>query len=401
MTLEKPDDPKAIDENDHEPHGVLGKIRAESGLMVGLVTVALVFTIGQQWLADTSPLPVLGAMFAWLLVVIIWCAFGVVRHAEALADILGEPYGTLILTISVVTIEVAILAAVMMGEAPNPRLPRETMFAVLMIVLNGMVGTILVVGGFRHVRQHYNLEGATTFLAVLTSVAIVTLVLPTFTVNTSDQTFTPLQAILFGILTMLLYGAFLIIQTTRHRGFFVLPAGATTNVAEWTSIEPTSLRGRRGPRYAAAYHFVLLIATLAPVVALSRPFAGLLDYGLAELKLPVGLGGIVIAMLILMPEWTAALRAASRNELQRAVNLSLGAALSTLGLTVPVVLAISVLTASPLVLGLNSVDIVLLVVTLFLAHMTFSGAPTNILLGLVHLVLFCTFLVLVFTHAGG
>ena len=377
-----------------EPAGLVARLRAESGLIAGAVTTVLFFTIGQGWLADLSSLSWLGFMFVWLFGVIIWCAFGVVRHAEALADILGEPYGTLFLTISVVGIEVAILAAIMIGETPNPTLPRETMFAVLMIVLNGMVGTILVVGGFRHVRQHYNLEGATTFLAVLTPLAIVALVLPTFTVTTTDATFTPQQAILFALLTVLLYGAFLTIQTTRHRGFFTQPGKATPP-------ETTSLRHRGGTRHAAPYHFVLLLATLLPVVLLARPFAAVLDYGLVELRLPIGLGGILIAMLILLPEWTAALRAASRNELQRAVNLSLGAPLSTIGLTVPVVLAISVVTGSPLVLGLNSVDIVLLAVTLFLAHMTFSGAPTNILLGLVHLVLFFTFLVVVFTHAGG
>lgn len=377
-------------------HGIFDRLRPESGLIAGVVTTALFFTVGQEWLTELGSLPWLILMFAWLFGAIIWCAFGVVRHAEALADILGEPYGTLLLTISVVSIEVAILAAIMIGETPNPTLPRETMFAVLMIVLNGMVGTILVVGGLRHIRQHYNLEGATTFLAVLTPLAIVALVLPTFTLTTADATFTPQQAILFAVLTVLLYGAFLIIQTTRHRGFFTQPGAKSKAPAP----ETTGLR-HRGARYTALNHFVLLLGTLLPILLLSRPFAAVLDYKLVELRLPIGLGGILIAMLILLPEWTAALKAASRNELQRAVNLSLGAALSTIGLTIPVVLVISVFTGAPLVLGLNNVDIVLLAVTLFLAHMTFSGAPTNILLGLVHLVLFFTFLVLVFTHAGG
>lgn len=386
-----------------EQVGVVARLRAESGLIAGVVTAVLFYTLGQDWLTDLSSLSWLGLMFVWLFGVIIWCAFGVVRHAEALADILGEPYGTLLLTISVVSIELAILAAIMIGETPNPTLPRETMFAVLMIVLNGMVGTVLVVGGLRHVQQHYNLEGATTFLAVLTPLAIVALVLPTFTLTTTDATFTPLQAILFALLTVLLYGAFLTIQTTRHRGFFTQPKSVPNETAPKKVSSPptTSLRHRGGTRYAAPYHFILLLGTLLPVLLLSRPFAAVLDYELVELRLPIGLGGILIAMLILLPEWTAALRAASRNELQRAVNLSLGAALSTIGLTVPVVLLISVFTGSPLVLGLNSVDIVLLAVTLFLAHMTFSGAPTNILLGLVHVVLFFTFLVVVFTHAGG
>ena len=265
-----------------EPAGFVARLRAESGLIAGAVTTVLFFTVGQEWLTDLSDFSWLGFMFAWLFGVIIWCAFGVVRHAEALADILGEPYGTLFLTISVVSIGVAILAAIMIGETPNPTLPRETMFAVLMIVLNGMVGTVLVIGGLRHVRQHYNLEGATTFLAVLTPLAIVALVLPTFTVTTTDATFTPQQAIVFALLAVLLYGAFLTIQTTRHRGFFTQPGTAPRKATpkKATPSETTSLRHRGGTRYSAPYHFLLLLGTLLPVLLLSRPFAAVLDYGL-------------------------------------------------------------------------------------------------------------------------
>jgi Ca2+:H+ antiporter len=154
--------------------------------------------------------------------------------------------------------------------------------------------------------------------------------------------------------------------------------------------------GHHGPVYSGPVHAVLLLATLLPVVLLSKPLATILDHGIAQVGLPNALGGVVIAMLILSPEWTAALQAAMRDQLQRAVNLSLGSALSTIGLTVPVMLAISLFTGTPLKLGLNPVDIVLLSVTLFVCHITFSGAPTNILLGLVHLVLFGTYLILIF-----
>jgi Ca2+:H+ antiporter len=338
------------------------------------------------------------AMFAWLFGVMIWCAFGVVRHADALAELLGEPYGTLILTVSIISIEVTILATIMLGGSPNPTLPRETMFAILMIVLNGMVGTVLAIGGLRHVQQQYNLQGATTFLAVLTPLAIIALVLPTFTESTSGPTYTPQQAVVFGVLTALLYGAFLTIQTTRHRGFFVQPSKQLGD--REIGAPARSDLDHHGEIYSPPYHAALLLATLMPVVLLSKPLATLLDYGIEQLGLPVAIGGIVIAMLILSPEWTAAVQAAARNQLQRAVNLSLGSALSTIGLTVPIVLAISVLTDSPLGLGLSSVEIVLLAVTLFVAHITFSGAPTNILLGLVHLVLFVAYLALVFTQGA-
>jgi len=290
---------------------------------------------------------------------------------------------------------VAILATIMLDDTPNPTLPRETMFAILMIVLNGMVGTVLAIGGLRHVEQQYNLQGALAYLAVITPLAVIALIVPTFTQSTDTPTFTTQQAVIFGGLTALLYAAFLTIQTTRHRNFFLQPKrrGKDLDLAAPASPEPHG----HGPTYSAPYHAVLLIATLLPVVLLSKPLAKLLDHGIDQVGLPVALGGVLIATLILSPEWTAALRAAARDHLQRAVNLSLGSALSTIGLTVPVVLTIGVLTGTPIELGLSNVEIVLLAVTLFICHMTFSGAPTNILLGFVHLVLFTAYLVLIFT----
>lgn len=374
--------------------GFFGRLRSEVGLLAGIVTTVLFYTIGKEWIADLDNLPWLVFTFAWLFGVMIWCAFGVVRHADALADILGEPYGTLILTISVISMEVAILATIMLDGTPSPTLPRETMFAILMIVLNGMVGTVLAIGGLRHREQQYNLQGALAYLAVITPLAAIALILPTFTQSTATPTFTPQQAIIFGTLTALLYAAFLAIQTTRHRDFFMQPKARAkdADLAAPASPEPHG----HGTVYSAPYHGVLLIATLLPVVLLSKPLAKLLDHGIEQIGFPIALGGVLIAVLILSPEWTAALRAAARDQLQRAVNLSLGSALSTIGLTVPVVLAISVMTGTPIELGLSNVEIVLLAVTLFVSHMTFSGAPTNILLGLVHLVLFAAYLVLIF-----
>jgi Ca2+:H+ antiporter len=407
--------PKAADTKDQDSaaparRSILDVLRGELGLISGVITTVLFFTVGKEWLADFSSLTWLGLMFSWLFGVMIWCAFGVVRHADALAEILGEPYGTLILTISVISIEVTILATVMLGNTPNPTLPRETMFAILMIVLNGMVGTVLAVGGLRYVQQQYNLQGALAYLAVITPLAFIALVLPTFTESTSGPTLQTQQAIVFGTLTALLYGAFLTIQTTRHRTFFLQPklAGGSQVQSKTEERRRAETEGQadseaampelhhHGPAYSGSVHAVLLLATLLPVVLLSKPLATLLDHGIEELGLPNALGGVVIAMLILSPEWTAALQSAMRDQLQRAVNLSLGSALSTIGLTVPVMLAISLFTGTPLNLGLNSVDIVLLSVTLFVCHITFSGAPTNILLGFVHLVLFGTYLLLIF-----
>lgn len=359
-------------------------LRAEAPMLVGLATTLVVFTAGHKAVADFSNLAVTAALFAWMFAVMIWCAFAVVRHAEALAEHFGEPYGTLILTLSVVIIEVTIMATVMLTGDPNPTLPRDTVFAVLMIVMNGMVGASVIVGALRHKQQQYSLQGAVAFLAVITSLAVISLIIPTFTKSTPDSSVTHAQAVAFAVLTALLYAGFLAIQTMRHRAFF----------AEADSAEGHGAHG--GASYPVWAHAILLLLTLLPVVLLAKPLAGIIDFGLEELRAPVALGGIVIAILVLSPEGLSSYKAAAHNHLQRSVNLSLGSALSTIGLTIPAMLIISLFTGTPLQLGLAPAEAILLAVTLVISQMTFSGAPTNILLGGVHLVLFATFLVLIF-----
>ena len=364
--------------------GFLADVRAEAPVVVGAATTVIFFTVGKDWTASFTNPALTAALFVWLFAAMMWCAFGVVRHAEALAEYLGEPYGTLILTIAVISIEVAIMATVMLHGGPNPTLPRDTVFAVLMIVLNGMVGLSVVIGALKHRQQQYSLQGAIAFLAVISCLAVIALVLPSFTVSTKGPTLTALQAVVFGVLTAALYGGFLLIQTMRHRTFFV-------------EVEEGGAHAHdHGPKHSLGYHALLLLLTLLPVVLLSKPLAHIIDYGIEVLHAPTALGGIIIAILVLSPEGLTSFQAARRNQLQRSVNLSLGSALSTIGLTIPSMLAISLITGTPLELGLVPAEAVLLVLTLFIAQMTFSGAPTNILLGSVHLVLFVTFVVLIF-----
>ncbi|MCF8476769.1 MAG: calcium:proton antiporter [Pseudolabrys sp.] len=379
-----------------KPSSVMDNILAELPLLAGAATTALFFTVGKSWTTDFSNLALTAAIFVWMFGVMIWCAFGVVRHAEVLAEYLGEPYGTLILTLVVISIEVTIMATVMLSGGPNPTLPRDTVFAVLMIVMNGMVGMSVIVGALRHRQQQYNLQGAVAFLAVITSLAVISLVLPTFTKSTPDSSMTQLQAVVFGTLTALLYGGFLIIQTMRHRTFFVEAKAAGDDAHAQIAHEGGDGHHHHGATYPVWVHAMLMIATLMPVVLLAKPLAKIIDFGLEELHAPTALGGILIAILVLSPEGLTSYQAASRNQLQRSVNLSLGSALSTIGLTIPTMLAISLFTGIPLELGLDPVEVVLLVLTLFIANMTFSGAPTNILLGGVHLVLFGAFVVLIF-----
>jgi Ca2+:H+ antiporter len=373
----------------------LTNLRAEAPVLAGVATTAIFFTVGKGWADDFSQASFSVAIFTWLFAVMIWCAFGVVRHAEILAEHLGEPYGTLILTISVVSIEVAIMATVMLHGGPNPTLPRDTVFAVLMIVLNGMVGLSVVVGAWRHRQQQYSLQGAVAFLAVISCLAVIALVLPTFTISTKGPTLSVLQATVFGVLTAALYAGFLGIQTVRHRSFFIETPAATDD-GHGSHAKAGHAPGH-GPRYPVLVHAALLVLTLLPVVLLSKPLAHIIDYGIEQLGAPTALGGILIAILVLSPEGLTSFQAAKRNQLQRSVNLSLGSALSTIGLTIPSMLAISLITGAPLQLGLMPAEAILLVLTLFIAHMTFSGAPTNILLGAVHLVLFAAFVVLTFS----
>ncbi|CAN5186956.1 calcium:proton antiporter [soil metagenome] len=352
-------------------------------------------TVGAILLAPTivpaamSPIAT-GLLFAWLLGIIFWSAFGVVHEAEELAEILGEPLGTLVLTLSIVIIEVALISAVMLGPKAVPTLGRDTMFAVLMIVLNGVVGLGLLVGGLRHHQQSFNLQGASAYLAVTIPLAVIALVLPNFTTSSTGGTLSAVQSALFSLLTIALYGMFLWLQTGRYRGFFQ-PAGTTE---EGQDASPLPHAARSG---SLTRHGVLLLANILPIVILSKGLAKLLDAGIEALAAPTALGGIIIAMIVFTPEGISALRAVAANQLTRAINLCLGAATSTLGLTVPAVLLIGLLSGRPVILGLSAANMVLLSVTLVLNGLTFSGARTTMLEGAVHLSLFAVFLILVFS----
>ena len=363
--------------------------------MIGLLRVAVAWAtvlafawFGKGWLADLSQPLVAGALFAWLLGVIVWAAFGVVHEAEAIAHRLGEPLGTLVLTLAIVIIEVALISAVMLSAKDAPTLGRDTMFAVLMIVLNGVVGLGLLVGGLRHHQQRYNLQGASAFLSVIIPLTTIALVIPNFTSSTSDGTLTTLQAVAFSVFTLALYGVFLLIQTGRHSEFFI---DAEAREAE----HPTDAASESGGGIAKPIG--LLLANVVPIVILAKSLAVILDHGIAALGAPSALGGVLIAAIVFTPEGISALKAVARNELQRAINLCLGAATSTVGLTVPAVLAIGLLTGQTVVLGLKPTEMTLLAVTLILSAQTFSGTRTTVLEGAVHLVLFFVYLVLIFS----
>jgi Ca2+:H+ antiporter len=284
----------------------------------------------------------------------------------------------------VTAIEVLSITAVMLHGENNPTLVRDTLFAIIMIILGGMVGVSLLAGGFRHREQHYNLQGANAYLSVIIPLALLTLSLPNFTVTTPGPTLSTPQQIFMVVMSAGLYAAFLAIQTGRHRAYFIL------DESEKEHAVPAKAKG------PLVRHAVLLVAYILPVVFLAEQLAHPIDYLIETLKVPAPLGGVIIAMLVATPEAIGATRAALLNSVQRSINIFLGSVLSTIGLTVPIMLVISYLTAHEVYLGLAGADSLLLAITLGVSVVTFASGRTNILQGAVHVMLFAAFLMLIF-----
>jgi Ca2+:H+ antiporter len=350
------------------------------GLLFGLASAVVFLIFGESWLHGIPSAPAALGIFVWLVSAILCSAFSVVRQADALAHRLGEPLGTLILTLSVTGMEVSMVAAVMFSGPENPTLARDTMFAVVMIVLAGLVGVTLLLGSFRHRQQEFNLEGAGAFLSLIVPLSVFGLVMPNFTVTTEDPTFSTNQAFVLSALCVGIYGVFLGIQTLRHREFF--EQGSEQGAHKESGGKPLWIP------------VVLLIVSLLPVVFLSEQLAHALDFGVHTLRFPPALAGVVVAGLILAPEGLTGIKAALKNELQRSVNLLLGSALATIALTIPAILMVGLIGGRKVILGLEPGETILLAVTLILSIMTFSRSKTNLLQGAVHLIVFLFWLFL-------
>lgn len=367
-------------------------IRSEWALFVVLLTTALFFVFGEAWLADLANPVWFMFVFGWLFVVILLSAFAIVRHAESLAIILGEPLGTLILTLSVIGVEVLMISAVMLTGKDNPTIARDTMFSVIMTLLGGMTGVSLLLGGMRHHEQSYNLQGANAYLALIIPLAVLGMVLPNFTTTTEGPTFSMFQSIFAVVISISIYAIFLGVQTSRHREYFISPDD--TLAPEVAGKEP-DLHGEH-EIHSTRYHGVFLLAYILPMVLLAKQLAVPLDYASQSLGAPAVLSGFLVAILILSPEAMSAVRAAVNNQLQRSINILLGSVLATIALTIPAVLTISLILGKQIFLGLSSVNTILLLLLLTLSIITFSNNRTNVLLGAVHFLLFLAYLMLMF-----
>jgi Ca2+:H+ antiporter len=362
-------------------------LKREWFLGIGVLTAVMFLLWGDAIFARmANPLWLIGTL-AWLFAVILGSALSVVRHADRLAARLGEPYGTLILTLSVTGIEIVSISAVMMHGANNPTLVRDTLFSVIMIVLNGMVGLSLMIGALRHREQQYNLQGANTYLGVIIPLAVLSLILPDYTVTTAGPTLSFAQGVFLMFTSLSLYGAFLAIQTTRHREYFLI--GADSHASRKNAPDSGGLG------LGSAYHAAMLVLHMLPVIFLAEQLAPPVDYLIETMQAPTMLGGTIIAMLVATPEAIGAVRAARANDLQRSVNTFLGSVLSTIGLTIPAMLAVSYWSGRGMALGLEHSEFVMLLLTLTSSVVTFASGRTNVLQGAVHLILFAAYILLI------
>ncbi|QRM28498.1 calcium:proton antiporter [Microvirga sp. VF16] len=325
-----------------------------------------------------------GPMAAVAGAVLIATVFAAVYHAEVVAHRTGEPFGTLVLAVAVTVIEVALIVSVMVA-APGEKagLARDTVFSGVMIVMNGIVGLCLLWGGARHHEQGFQVHGASAALAVLAALTTLSLVLPNLVSSMPGPAFSTPQLVFEGVVSLVLYGAFVFIQTVRHRDYFLPPEAGD----EEAHAAPPSNR-------TAAISTGLLIVSLVAVVALAKSLTPTLEVGIAWLGVPEAVMGIIIAAVVLLPECLAALRAARANRLQTSLNLALGSALAAIGLTIPAVAAVSIMLDQPLELGLDEKDSLLLALTLFIGVITLGTGRTTVLQGAVHLVIFAAFLFL-------
>lgn len=350
-----------------------------SAIWAWMVPVAAVLALVLGLLVSGWPVQVLCA------VALIAAVLVAVHHAEVVAHRVGEPFGTLVLAIAITVIEVALIVSVMLGGDPEQAaLPRDTIYATIMIICNGVIGVCLLAGGLRHREQAFRIEGTHAAYAALIALTFLSLVLPSFTTTTPGPTFSRAQLAFSALASLALWAVFIIGQTVRHRDYF-LPVGVAED-AEAHAARPTPAR--------AWASLGLLFAALVAVVGLAKVLSPSVEAGVVAIGAPKAVIGIVIAMLVLLPETWAAIRAANANRLQTSLNLALGSALASIGLTIPVLALLSVLLDLPLVLGLDAKALVMLLLTFLIGTMTLASGRTTIMQGAVHLVVFAAFLVL-------
>ncbi|AZY51497.1 calcium:proton antiporter [Bordetella avium] len=357
--------------------------------------VVIVFTVygGDLLAAPLTPAVALGC-FALLFFTIVAASFGVVHEADRLAQQLGEPYGTLILTLSIVSIEVILIASVLLGPGEFPTIGRDAIFAVMMIIINLVMGICLIAGALRHGEQTYNAQGAKAYLGMIVLLTGCALVLPNSLPGAGA--FSTVQAWTIAGITAALYGLFLALQMGRERRLFMQPEPGLMAIVHRPDQASDSAPAQDKAQGSTRQSSLLLLAMIVPIVLLAHHLAVVIDYGVVAAGAPIAVSGLLIAIIVFTPESLTAVKAALNQDMQRAINLCLGAFVSTVGLTVPAVLVIGLLTGKPVIMGISALETLLFALTVMLAMLSFGGQKTSVIQGALHLALFALYGFLLF-----
>jgi Ca2+:H+ antiporter len=323
-----------------------------------------------------------GAYLIVLAIGLFWGVLAAVFHAEVVAHKIGEPYGTLVLAVAVTAIEVALIVSLMIaGGAETAGLARDTVFAAVMLILNGMVGICLLAGGGRHGEQTFTLSGVSAALTTLAAISVLTMVLPNYTITTPGPSYSTSQLIFIAVVSLVLYGTFVFVQTVRHRDYF-LPADVGGD-DDHAPVPPARLAWWSG---------ALLLVCLGGVVLLAKSLSPALEAAVLKMGAPKALVGIIIAAVVLLPEGIAAYQAARANRLQTSLNLALGSALASIGLTIPAVAIVSIVNGWTLTLGIDIKSTVLLLLSIIVTSLSLGSGRTTIMQGTVLLMIFAVYL---------
>ncbi len=362
-------------------------------LAIAWVMTIVFLTVGHEYVAHPPNVTVAVVCFVLILGAIMVAAFGVVRQAEHLAEKVGEPFGTLILTLTVVIVEVVLIASIMLAPGGSATIGRDSLFAVMMIIINGVLGLTILLGALKFGPQRYNMEGVSIYLAMIAALSLCTLVLPSFLSSTDDGSLVPLQSAGLAVLSAALYIFFLYMQTGTDRALYLQPLPDVPR--EKAPAAPHQSTNSSAPGNWSC----------APCCCSRRCCRSSCSRTTSEswwtaassqTGAPAALGGVIIALIVFTPEAITAVRAALANENQRALNLGLGAFVSTVGLTIPAILVIGLVTGQPVILGESPGNMVLICITLVMTLITYFAPRTTAVHGAVHLMLFGVYGILLF-----
>lgn len=354
-------------------------------------TVALFLLFGGAWLAEPISTVTAAVLFLWLFATMLWAAFGAITIADTLAEMLGEPLGSLVLTLTIICLEGMLVGIAMLTSDSGETMGRDTLFGANMIMINFAGGLALFLGGLLHREQTYNFQGASAFLAVVITLSVLGFILPNYTTATPRGSVTNVQAAGIIIVALVMYFALLLIQIGRHKHFFEESEGA--GQAEADGGEPAAQPDQR----EIGKLTLILVASVVPILLMGKYLTTLLDFGSSKLGTPPALGGIILALIVISPKMISAVKAGIANQPQRSVNLALGSCAPAMGIIFPIILGVGIATGKTVIMGAEPSDVIMLALTLVLSALTFSGTHTTLLEGAAHLVVFFIYIVLMFS----